>query len=51
MLGRFRRLKYRAPKPEENPIVEQLSVLKDLLKPPSPTSHVDFCPLPRNGHL
>ena len=43
MLARYRRLKFRDPKPEEDPMIEQLSVLKDLLKPPSPSSYVDFC--------
>ena len=42
MLSRYRRLKHREPKPEEDPTMDQLACLKDLLKPPNPSSYVDF---------
>lgn len=43
MLSRYRKFTFRDPKPEEDPTVDQLSVLKDLLKPPCPIAYVDFC--------
>lgn len=44
MMGRFRRfrLKYREPKLVEDPTTEQLSMLENLRKPPSPTAYVGF---------